>query len=111
MKQRSTFLVRDPAYSHPSNFGLTPTSLRIKAVPAAREDRLTFGVDELPAELRTVLRQCAEVHVRWTSRSPYTSTSPYGARVPAGLSVFVVPHRHQQGKGAAEAVPYVIAVE
>ncbi|KAA8904545.1 PIG-X [Sphaerosporella brunnea] len=98
MKQRTTYLVSSPEYTHPDNFELSPESLHIKTLHAAREDRLTIGYNELPPELWNVLKQCNEVFIRWSTGKPYESVDPFGSRVPAGLHVFLKPQR--------EALPF-----
>ncbi|KAF8543553.1 PIG-X [Trichophaea hybrida] len=97
MKQRTTYLVSSPEATHPDNFVIESTSLQIKPLQAAREDRFTIGYDELPAQVRNVLSQCSELHIRWSTSKPYATVDPYGSRVPAGLHIFASRRR--------EAVP------
>jgi len=99
MKQRITYLVSDTSATHPDNFNISPTSLQIKSLHAAREDRLAIGYDELPAEIQSVLKQCNELLIRWSTGRPYGSVNPYAARVPAGLHIHLRPQR--------DVVPYV----
>ena len=98
MKQRTTYLVSDTSATHPDNFAISPTSLQIKSLRAAREDRLALGYDELPTEIQSVLKQCNQVLIRWSTGRPYASVDPYAARVPAGLHVHLRPQR--------DVVPY-----
>jgi hypothetical protein len=93
MKQRTTFIVSEHRGTHPDNFVLTDDSFAIKSLPPStvREDRLTFGFHELPPEIWEFLKECHEVHLRWTRGSSYTLLDPYSSRTPAGLHVFLSP--------------------
>lgn len=91
MKQRTTYLVSDPSATHPDNFVLQPRSLHIKSIKAAREDRFTIKYGELSPEIKSFLKQCDQLHVRWSTSLPYQSVDPFGSRVPAGLHVFLTP--------------------
>lgn len=51
MKQRITYLVHDPVNFTPEQFGVQDDSFTLNAVNAAKEHRLTFGLDELPQEV------------------------------------------------------------
>ncbi|RPA98648.1 PIG-X-domain-containing protein [Choiromyces venosus 120613-1] len=95
MKQRSTFIVSESHGTLPENFSLKKDSFTIKALPpsAVREDRVTFGVHELPAEIQDVLSSCREVHLKFTSGNIYESIDPYSSRTPAGLHVFLSPEQ------------------
>ena len=102
MKQRTTYLIPSAGETHPDNFVIESTSLRIRSLHGAREDRFTLGYDELPTEVRDVLRQCSEIVVRWSTGKSYVAVDPFGSRVPAGLHVYASPNR--------EVVPYVSTV-
>jgi len=95
MKQRSTFVVSESHGTLPENFSLKNDTFIIKALPpsALREDRVTFGVHELPAEIQGVLSSCREVHLKLTSGDIYESIDPYSSRTPAGLHVFLSPEQ------------------
>jgi hypothetical protein len=88
MKQRTTYLVSSPEATHSDNFVIEFTSLQIRSLQAAREDRYTIGYDELPTQIQNVLSQCNELLIRWSTGKPYASVDPYGSRVPAGLHIF-----------------------
>ncbi|CUS08202.1 unnamed protein product [Tuber aestivum] len=95
MKQRSTFIVSESHGTLPENFSLNEDSFIIKALPpsAVREDRVTFGVHELPAEIRDVLSSCREAHLKFTSGDVYESMDPYSSRTPAGLHMLLSPEQ------------------
>ena len=52
MRERITFIHGAEEVFDPSQLKLEKNSLRLTELQAAREDRLTFGVDELPQEVR-----------------------------------------------------------
>lgn len=54
MKERITFIQPAAETFSPEQFKVSPQGLRIKSVEAAREVRLTFGVEELPHEVRSL---------------------------------------------------------
>ncbi|PWW76670.1 PIG-X-domain-containing protein [Tuber magnatum] len=95
MKQRSTFIVSESHGTLPENFSLNKDSFIIKALPpsAVREDRVTFGIHELPTEIRGALGSCREVHLKLTSGDIYESIDPYSSRTPAGLHMFLSPEQ------------------
>jgi hypothetical protein len=51
MKQRITYLVRDPESFDPNLLTVNDASLSLRDVKAAKEHRITFGLSELPAEV------------------------------------------------------------
>lgn len=52
MKRRITFIQRVDAGFDPQQAELTASSLSVRGLDAAREDRITVGLDELPQEVR-----------------------------------------------------------
>lgn len=52
MKRRITYIQRNDAAFDPQQAVLTPKSLTIRGLDAAREDRLTFDLNDLPTEVR-----------------------------------------------------------
>lgn len=91
MKQRSTFVVSESHGTLPENFSLKKDTFIIKSLPPStvREDRVTFGLHELPVEIQDALSSCREVHLKLTSGDIYESIDPYSSRTPAGLHVFL----------------------
>ena len=51
MKERITFLHHADHAFDPKQLQLQKDSLRVKSLKAARQDRLTLGLDELPQEV------------------------------------------------------------
>ena len=59
MKQRITYVVHNPDDFDPSQLRLSPTNnaFTLDLVNAAKEHRLTFGLSELPQEVRFEYQQ------------------------------------------------------
>lgn len=93
MRQRITYLQEPNDAVNPKNLQITSDSISTKELKAAREERITFGFDELPQELYTVLKASHELHIRWASEKPYESISPLVSRLSPGLHVFYTPQR------------------
>ncbi|KAI3397020.1 hypothetical protein diail_11347 [Diaporthe ilicicola] len=91
MRQRITFLHRPEDALDPASLVVTGTSLTGPALPAAREDRITLALEELPEELRQVLQSCHELHIRWIGSYPYDTVNPLYSRLSPGLHVFFTP--------------------
>ena len=94
MKARITFILDGDAEFDPSQLKVTETSLNVAQLPVAiREDRISFGLDEIEAEVRTALEQVHELHLRWQSPESMRTPAPYSSRVSPGLHVFYTPSR------------------
>jgi hypothetical protein len=52
MKQRITYLVKDPDTFTPEKLQVKDASITLDAVEAVKEHRITFSLDELPAEVQ-----------------------------------------------------------
>jgi hypothetical protein len=91
VRQRITFLHKEGEAIGTSSLRVTDTTLVGPEFEAAREERLTVALDELPAELRDVLLNCHELHVKWISPYSYESLSPMWSRASPGLHVFYTP--------------------
>lgn len=51
MKERITFFPNEEDPYEPDQLHVKPTTLRVRSLKAAREDRLTFAFQELPQEV------------------------------------------------------------
>lgn len=93
MRQRTTFFHRPESPVDPALLRLSDATLTGPTIEAAREDRITLVLDELPASLARLLADgVQELHVRWTSRSAGGEpVSPLLSRVSPGLHVFYTP--------------------
>lgn len=102
MRERITFIQKLGDSLEPSAVRVDGGTISAPEVQAVREDRLTFGLDELPSELRTLIKDSHEFHIRWVSERPYETVSPLLARLPPGFHVFFTPRKDN-------AVSYVTA--
>ncbi|CZR54787.1 related to PBN1 protein, required for post-translational processing of the protease B precursor Prb1p [Phialocephala subalpina] len=93
MRQRITYLQEPNDAVDPKNLQVTNNSISTKELKAAREERITFGFDELPQELYTVLKASHELHIRWARERAYESIAPLVSRLSPGLHVFYTPQR------------------
>src|SRR6195952_3952203 len=95
MRQRITYL-QDPQNAvDPATLQITKDSISRKELKAAREERVTFGFDELTQELYRVLKASHELHIRWVAESGYEAVGPLFARLTSGLHVFYTPQQRQ----------------
>jgi hypothetical protein len=93
MRQRITFLQEPQDSVDPNLLKVTNNAISTSGVKAAREDRITFGFDELPQELYRVLKASHELHVRWVGQIQYDTIAPLVSRLSPGLHVFYTPQR------------------
>ncbi|SPQ22747.1 cf84747d-741a-42ae-bc1e-aa6b35c16ff7 [Thermothielavioides terrestris] len=75
MRERITFVQKLGDSLAPSAVTVDGGTIRGPEVHAAREDRLTIAFDELPPELRTLLRGTQGLHIRWISTVAYEAES------------------------------------
>ena len=108
MKERITFVHSPDDAFDSKQLRVEDGALHVRSLKAAREDQLTFSFSELPQEVFTsfqttftanlrkqlwrVLKQCHELHIRWTSTSPYSSIAPFVSRTSPGLHLAFSPH-------------------
>jgi hypothetical protein len=85
MRERITFVHRRGDGVDPAALELQHAQLNGPQIQAVREDRLTMALDELGPELVEVLQDYEEVHLRWSSSSPYETVEPFASRLPPGL--------------------------
>ncbi|KAL8349609.1 hypothetical protein RB598_005125 [Gaeumannomyces tritici] len=101
MRQRVTFLHRPGDAVDPSTLRITDTSLTgPQDARAAREVRTTLALDELPAELASVLKTSHELHVRWVSPDAFDTVAPLHSRLSPGFHLFFTP---RQGGDVSES--------
>lgn len=98
MRQRVTFFHKPGSPVDPASLRIAETSLSGPNIEAAREDRVTLALDELPAELRTVLRGAHELHIRWVSSRAFDSISPLFSRLSPGFHLFYTPREDAKSK-------------
>jgi len=111
MKQRITYVVHKPEEFTPEQIEITEDDLGprfgLKNVQAAKEHRITLGLDELPSnvypqvpnertefnttQVSSIFQQWHELHVRWASPKPHAGIPPFTSRVSPGLHIFFTP--------------------
>ncbi len=93
MRRRVTFFHRPGGAVDPALLSLADTSLSGPDVEAAREDRITLALDELPDELRAVLAGSHELHARWAAPRAREAAGPLFARISPDLHLFDTPQQ------------------
>ncbi|KAK0673915.1 PIG-X [Cercophora samala] len=91
MRERITFVQKEGDSIEPTALKVDGNGLKGPEVKAVREDRLTFALDELPAELKALLEGVNQLHIRWVSPVAYEAVSPLLARLPPGFHLFYTP--------------------
>ncbi|QSZ35190.1 hypothetical protein DSL72_008057 [Monilinia vaccinii-corymbosi] len=97
MRQRITLLQKAQDAVDPQHIKVDKDSITAKQVKAAREDRITFALSELPQEIYRALKASHELHIRWASSNQYDTASPLFSRLSPGLHVFYSPQRNSKG--------------
>jgi hypothetical protein len=95
MRQRITYLQEPEDSINPKLLKVAKDSISIEDLKAAREERITFGFEELPQELYRILKVSHEVHVRWVSQELYFGIPPLISRLSPGLHVFYTPQKNR----------------
>lgn len=91
MRRRSTFIPSPGVDYDPSEVKINDQHLSFAGLKAAREEKLTIGLSELPEEIVRILEKSHELHVRWVSEEPYQKSIPYLSSLPSGLHVQYTP--------------------
>lgn len=92
MRQRTTFVHRPGEAVDPALLSVSATgSLAGPSINAAREDRLTVPLGDLPDELQALFRDTHQLYIRWVSPHPHEALSPLLSRLPPGFHVFYSP--------------------
>ncbi|PSK55771.1 hypothetical protein B9Z65_4649 [Elsinoe australis] len=92
MKERITFLVVDGEEGvNPAEVQVADDSIELPGIVAAKEWRVTLGLDQLPTQIQEVLKDSHELHVRWATSQYHETVSPLLARVSPGLHAFYTP--------------------
>lgn len=88
MRQRITFLQEPQDSLDPKLLSVASSSISAKELKAAREERITLSLDELPQELYQLLKGSHELHIRWASPRKCETIAPLVSRLSPGLHVF-----------------------
>jgi hypothetical protein len=91
MRRRTTYITHPSLAVNPADIQVRGNQLLLGGLKAAREERLTFGLEELPKEIAEYLQSCHEVHARWASESAYNTTNPFTSRTSPGLHIQYTP--------------------
>lgn len=95
MRRRSTFIPAPDVDYDPTEVKVDGDHVSFAGLKAAREEKFTFGLRELPAELVDVLQNAHELHVRWTSEDAFEKRGPYLSSLTPGLHVHYTPGSKQ----------------
>ncbi|KAK4946249.1 protease B nonderepressible form [Elasticomyces elasticus] len=96
MRRRSTWITHPSRAVNPDDIQVRENQLLLRALKAAREERLTFGFKELPVEVVEILRTSHELHLRWAPEHAYNTTAPFLSRSSPGLHVQYTPLKDDQ---------------
>ncbi|KAG8415042.1 protease B nonderepressible form [Metarhizium acridum] len=97
MKERVTFVHAQGVDVDPGLLKVDANQLDGPSVRAARENRLTVEVAELPSELAGLLQAYRDISVRWASPLTYDTVEPFTSRLSPGLHVFSTPASENAG--------------
>ncbi|KAF7846148.1 hypothetical protein BT93_L5129 [Corymbia citriodora subsp. variegata] len=95
MRRRSTFIHKPEHAINPDDIVIVNQTLHFSGLRAAREERFTFGINDLPDQVRDLLTRSGSIRIRWTSQHRYGPVSPFLARSAAGLFVEFTPQEHR----------------
>ncbi|KAM0436127.1 hypothetical protein ACHAPT_003019 [Fusarium lateritium] len=90
MRERVTFVHKDQDLD-PEALDIQEAGLIGPQIKAARQDKLTIPLDELPRELTDLLKDYESVHVRWASPLKLETLDPFVSRISPGLHVYYTP--------------------
>ncbi|EON98105.1 putative protein pbn1 protein [Phaeoacremonium minimum UCRPA7] len=109
MRQRITFVHKPGTAVDPASLQVSDSFIKGPVFEAAREERITLALDELPSELRDVVSSCHELHVRWVSPNAYETVAPLLSRLSPGLHVFYTPQKDslKQGERVCAVLKYL----
>ncbi|EXJ79885.1 hypothetical protein A1O3_08170 [Capronia epimyces CBS 606.96] len=96
MRRRPTYITHPSRAVNPADIQVYQNQLLLGALKAAREERLTLGLEELPQDVVDVLKESHELHVRWAPERPYNTTVPFLSRISPGLHVLYTPLKEDQ---------------
>jgi hypothetical protein len=99
MRERVTYVLqKGESVFKPDQIETTKTSLAISNIEAIKEHHIVFSSPEIPPEIWRVLRNCHELHIRWSTAQSYNLIAPYTSRVSPGLHVSFTPLQGRSAK-------------
>ena len=104
MKRRSTYITHPSHAVDPKDIKFSSDRVQLAGVKAAREERLTIGLKELPNEIVDVLEQSHDLHVRWASDKFYNVTEPLVSRISPGLHIHYTPLKDDQPDNLCDVI-------
>ena len=99
MRQRITFVQKPGKAVDPAALQVSDSFIKGTVLEAAREERITLALEELPSELQHVLTTCHELHIRWVSPYTYETVSPLLSRLSPGFHAFYTPQKNSPKDG------------
>lgn len=96
MRRRATYITDSSRAVNPKDIQVDGNQLLLGAIKAAREERLTLGLNELPKEVAEILQASHELHIRWAPEHLFTTVTPFLSRISPGLHIFYTPLKESQ---------------
>lgn len=96
MRRRTTYITEPSRAVNPRDIQVDGNHFLLGAIKAAREERLTLGLNDLPKEVADVLQESHELHIRWAPEHLFTTITPFLSRISPGLHIFYAPLKEGQ---------------
>ncbi|KEF60545.1 uncharacterized protein A1O9_02106 [Exophiala aquamarina CBS 119918] len=96
MRRRATYITDPSLAVNPKDIQVDGRQFLLGAIKAAREERLTLGLSELPKEVVEILQESYEFHIRWAPEHLFTTVTPFLSRISPGLHLFYTPLKESQ---------------
>ena len=96
MRRRATYITDPSRAVNPKDIQVDGNRFLLGAIKAAREERLTLGLNELPKTVAEILQESHELHIRWAPEHLFNTVTPFLSRVSPGLHIFYTPLREKQ---------------
>lgn len=87
MRQRITFIHEPHDAIDSKSFQITKESFTLKGLRAAREDKITLNLDDVPKHIKDFLERAREVHIKHVQTSSDKTLAPLDAQIASGLHV------------------------
>jgi hypothetical protein len=99
MRERVTYIVRKGRSEFdPKRIEVGKTSIAVSEIDAMKEHQITLPVSEIPADIWRVLRNCQQLHIRWSTAQTQDLVAPYVSRITPGLHVGFTPVQGRSAK-------------